>query len=188
MASERGGELGRRALDWFVGFAPSLARLATGLKIMAVVGLVTPVLILLMLLADQWPPDLKVLVVLGIIFVALAWLPFSLYGFAGSVQSLSEVPGTIVGTPELYRAYGAEVTRLYQELGDPALGPGRTIGHGVMGGLKLIWRMRKEVPDLAGLASLARFSLFLFALGGVVMVFVNLFLVVLVAGGTAVHQ
>lgn len=187
-ALARGADYGRRALEWFQSAAAPLRQLATALKVVAVVGLVAPALIVGLLLTEVWPPSLASVVVLAIVFVMLAAAPWGLLGFTGSLDALADLPGALAASPELYRQHASEITSLYRDLGDPTSGRARGVGRGVLGGGRLFWRMRKELPDVGGIVALGRLSLVLVALLGVIMTVVNLLLVPMVATGVAFHQ
>lgn len=187
-ALARGVDYGKRALDWFQSLAPVLHRVAVVLKTVAIVGMALAGLVVLVLLLETWPPSLVSVLILLIVFGLLAACPLGLLGFTGSVQALSELPGIIANSPELYRQHSGEITRLYRDVGDPDTGRARGVGRGVIGGLKLVWRMRKDLPDVGGIVALARAGLFVFALAGVAMTGVNLLLLWIALVASAIHS
>src|SRR5262249_42281037 len=144
-AAARGLDYGRRALGWLQSIAPTFRRLATVLKVVAVLGLVAPLVIVVLLLAEYWPPGLRTFIILAIVYVVRAFCPFGLYGFAGSIDSLAGMPDALAQSPELYRQHQDEIIRLYREVAEPQTGVARGVGKGVFGGLRLVWRMRKDV-------------------------------------------
>lgn len=183
----RGVDYGRRALGWMQSLAPALRRLATVLKVIAIVGLLAPLASGLMLLVEYWPPGLRTFLVLAAVYVVLAFCPWGLLSFAGSIESLAGMPDAIAQSPELYRRHQDEIVQLYRDVGDPQTGRVSGVGRGAVGGLKLLWRMRKELPDYEGVLALGRLGLVVVAALGVLMAIVNVALVPFVAAGVLVN-
>jgi hypothetical protein len=181
-------EQAERALDWFQRLVPRLRRLASILKAIAAVGIGAAALILLLLVFEFWFPSVGGLLVIGSFVGLLGFTPVMLWIFAGGVAALADLPGAIAASPELFRQHMGELSELYEKVVRPEARRMRSWGSGLLGGVRLSWRVYREFPDVGGtVGSVSRVSLILFAAVGLFMSAFNVCLIPPVAAFVALH-
>jgi len=178
----------QRAVEWLQGLAPRLRRLANGLRIVAAVGIGAAVVVFLLLVAELWPPSLAVLLGVGLVTALLAAAPAMLWIFAGGLAAIADLPAAVAASPDLFRRYTDELARLYEHVVRPQAGRRRAVGGGLVGGLRISWKVWRDIPDAGAIRGVGRVSLILFALLGVFMTGFNLALVPAVLAFDLLHS
>ena len=134
----------QRSLEWLQGLAPRLRRVATGLQVIAAIGIGAAVVIFLLIVAEYWPPSFGVVLGVGLVTALLAAAPAMLWIFAGGLAAIADLPAAIAASPELFRRYTDELARLYEDVVRPQAGRVRSVRGGLFGGLRIGWKVWRE--------------------------------------------
>jgi hypothetical protein len=176
-----------RALEWLQGFAPRVRRVATVLRVIAAVGIGATALIVLLLVADVWVPSLAALVAIVVVGGVLGFAPVMLWIFAGGVAAIADLPDAVAGSPALFGRYTDELSNLYERVVRPETRNLRSFGSGLLGSVRISWRVWREFPDIGAVRGLGRVSLVLFAVLGLFMTVFDVALLPAVLAFTVLH-
>jgi hypothetical protein len=177
----------QRALDWLQGLAPRVRRVATVLRVIAAIGVTAAAIFGLLVVAEAWFPSAPALVAVIVVCALLGFAPVMLWIFAGGVAAVADLPDAIAASPQLFRRYTDELSSLYERVVRPQTGHIRSFGSGVVGSVRISWRVWREFPDIGAVRGLGRVSLVLFAVLGVFMTVFNLALLPAVAAFDLLH-
>jgi hypothetical protein len=177
----------QRALAWLEGLASRVRRVAMVLRVIAAIGIGAAAIIALLLIVAVWVPSLLALVVIAAVVGLLGFAPVMLWIFAGGLTAIADLPAAIAASPDLFRRYTDELSRLYERVVRPETGRMRSFRTGVVGSTRLSWRIWRELPDVGAVQGVSRVSLVLFAVLGLFMTVFNVALVPAVAAFDALR-